>query len=395
MNKKKINLIKETFFNEQLTKKKLIKFISRTNKLSMGEKVSQFEKRFAQKMSSKYSVMFNSGSSSNLAIIQSLLNLKILKKNDYVGVSALNWSTTVMPLIQLGLKPYFIDIDINSLNISPSNLINSLSNNKNIKSLFLTNILGLSDDLLEIRSICTKKKIFLFEDNCESIGSKDLKNNLFGSKSACSSYSFFVGHHMSTIEGGAVTTNNYKIYQMLKLVRAHGWIRNLENPKKIGIKVPKNNFYKQYTFFDLAYNLRPTEIQGFLGLEQLKYLSRIVDIRERNFFYLLEAYNKNTNFIPLNINYLTKISNFAFPIICKNKKNYNFYKKLFISNNIEIRPILSGNINNQPFYKKYFKNNNQKNLNSSYVYNHGFYIPNNTSLSSSNLKLFKKLISMQ
>ena len=279
-----IKLIKSTFYEEQDTKAQLIKFIESTKQLSFGPECDKFEKNFAKYQGRKYCVFFNSGSSANLALTQSLLNLGVLQKNDLVGFSALTWATNVMPLIQLGLKPIPIDIELETLNVSSQKLLKIIEKYP-LKAFLITNLLGFCDDLEKIKKICASKKIILLEDNCEALGTIYTGKRL-GNFGLASTFSFFVGHHMSTIEGGAVCTDNNELAKMLKMVRAHGWDRHLDLNDRQALK---NNhkikdFHASYTFYDLAYNLRPTEINGFLGNNQLKYLDQIIKNKHPNSF---------------------------------------------------------------------------------------------------------------
>ena len=157
---KPIKLMSKTFFNEKKEKTKLIKFIKISEKLSMGNNVEKFEKKFSNFLNCRSTTMVNSGSSANLLLLQSLKNLKKIKNGDKIGFSALTWSTNLMPIIQLGFEPVPIDINLKTLNISPRNLLASLKKDK-IKCLFLTNVLGFSDDIMAISRICKKKKNFI------------------------------------------------------------------------------------------------------------------------------------------------------------------------------------------------------------------------------------------
>src|SRR3989344_3823328 len=172
-----INLIKSTFYNEKLAKGNLCKFIENAKHLSIGKQCADFEKRFSLWQGRKYSTMFNSGSSANLALIQTLVNLGKIKTGDSVGFSAVTWATNVMPFISLGLHPVPIDVEIDTLNISSKSVIASHKKHK-FKLLFITNLLGYCDDIGEIKKFCKKNKIFLIEDNCESVGSEYKKTKL-------------------------------------------------------------------------------------------------------------------------------------------------------------------------------------------------------------------------
>lgn len=384
-NNMEIKLIKSTFYKEHSTKNNLCNFIKKSNQLSMGEQCKIFEKQFAEWQGRKYCTMFNSGSSANLALIQALLNLDKLKKQDLVGFSGITWATNVMPLIQLDLTPIPLDINLKTLNCSINDL-KKVYKNKKIKALFLTNLLGLSDEIDKIKNFCQKNKIILLEDNCESLGS-EYKNKKLGNFGLASSFSFFVGHHLSTIEGGAVLTDNKELHQALQMIRAHGWDRNLAKKEQVDIrkKFKIDNFYSKYTFYDLGYNLRPTEINGFLGIEQLKLIDEIIKKREENFKKFLEI-RKNEDFIKIN-SLMSKNSNFAFPVICKTKEKQRYYIKKCIDAGIEVRPIVGGIMTEQPFYKKYVKK--EKNLtipNSKFIHENGFYFGNNPDMTKKEIQ---------
>ena len=376
-----ISLIKSTFYKEKETKKSLLKFISKSQILSFNKECEKFEENFSIYQNRKHSIFVNSGSSANLALIQALLNLKRLNKGEKIGFSALTWSTNVMPLIQLGLKPIPIDIELDTLNVSSKNLVNVLKKNK-IKALFLSNILGFCDDIDEIVRVCKKENIILLEDNCESLGTV-YKRKKLGNFGLASTFSFYVGHHLSTIEGGMVCTDNEELADMLSLVRAHGWDRNLGFSKQRNLRDKfkiNSTFYSRYTFYDLGYNLRPTEINGFLGNNQLNYIDEIIKKRRDNFIQLAKVIYKNPNYYPIRFDHLDLVSNFAFPIICKTKKVRDELVKKCDSK-IEIRPIVGGDISSQPFFKKYIsRKSNLRNV--SLVHNTGLYFGNNPEITN-------------
>jgi CDP-6-deoxy-D-xylo-4-hexulose-3-dehydrase len=380
----KIKLMNKTFINESKTKKNLIKFIQNAKKLSMDIKTLNFEKKFSKIIDLKFSTFVNSGSSANLVLIQALKNLKYLNNKDKIGVSSITWSTNIMPIIQLGLIPVPIDVNLDTLNCSPKNFIEVIKKKK-LKALFLTNALGFSDDIKEIKKICDANKIILLEDNCESLGS-EYKNKKLGSYGLASTHSFYVGHHISSIEGGIISTSSKELDSMIKVVRAHGWSRNLplKDQKIYSKKYNINNFYNTYTFYDLAFNVRPTEINAFLALDQIKYLNKVIHQRQENFYKIYKSYKKNKDFITFYIKNMNLISNFSFPIICKNQKIFRKYLKKFKKLNIEIRPIIAGNITKQPFFKKYIK---EKYIlpNAEIIHSNAFYCPNNYEMSKENI----------
>lgn len=377
-----IRLMKNTFYNEELTKKKLCKFIMNSEKLSMGNKCKEFEEEFSKYQGRTYSVLFNSGSSANLALIQSLVNLGFLKKGDRIGFSSLTWATNVMPLIQMGLKPIPIDVSLDTLNID-----SKFINHKKLKAIFLTNLLGFCGDMEKIRKACDERNTFLIEDNCESLGSV-YKNTKLGNFGLASTFSFFVGHHLSCIEGGMVCTNSPKLYEMLLMVRSHGWARSLDEKRRKQLKEENhiNDFYENYTFYSLGYNLRPTEITGFIGLEQMQYLNEILMKRSKNYHRYEQAIKNNHKVRKLKIN-MDFVSNFAYPLIFKNKKSFEEYKKKF-DGKVEIRPIVGGSMNEQPFFKK----NNYNCPNAKHIHSLGFYIPNNPDLTTKEINEICKLL---
>lgn len=387
-----IPLIKSTFYKEDITKKKLIKFIERSSKLSFGIECEKFENNFAKYQGRKRCVFVNSGSSANLALIQALLNLKRLKKSDKVAFSALTWATNAMPLIQLGLIPVPVDIDINTLNISSEDLIKTIKKNK-IKALFITNILGFCGDIDEISKICKKNKIILIEDNCESLGTI-YKGKKLGNYGMAATFSFYVGHHMSTIEGGAVCTDDQKLADMLSLVRAHGWDRNLDFAKQDEIRKKfkiNSTFYSRYAFYDLGYNLRPTEINGLIGNLEINYINEINRKRNKNFLKVAKEIYKNENYFALKYDHIDFVSNFAIPVVCKSQK---IRDKLVekCEGKIEIRPIVGGDLTTQPFFKKYFPGTIKK-TNAKIVHEQGLYLGNNPELTDSELEKIIDILS--
>ena len=387
-----IKLIKSTFYKEKETKKKLIRFVEKAEQLSFGEECQKFENSFANWQKRKFCVFVNSGSSANLALIQSLLNLDKIKKGDYIGFSSLTWSTNAMPLIQLGLVPIPIDVELNTLNVSSIKL-ESVLEIYPPKAVFLTNLLGFCDDIEKIQRICKKKKIILLEDNCESLGTI-YKGKKLGNFGLASTFSFYVGHHMSTVEGGAICTDDKKLSDMLRLVRAHGWDRNLslESQAKIRSKHKVNStFYSRYTFYDLGYNLRPTEINGFLGNIQIKYLPEIIKKRNENFLKIaLFIYKDSARFYPIKLNHIDFVSNFAVPIICRSKKIRDELVER-CNGKVEIRPIVGGDMTKQPFFSKYIKNLKVKNPNANLIHEQGLYFGNNPELTKTEIERLIKV----
>jgi CDP-6-deoxy-D-xylo-4-hexulose-3-dehydrase len=381
-----IPLMKNAFLNEYETKKALSDFIIKSDRLSMDVKCAEFERVFAARQGAKEGILFNSGGSANLAMLQSLKNLGRLKEGAKVGFSALTWSTNVFPIIQMGFIPVAIDCTIETLNVMSNNLEDRLKEVK-LDAFFVTNVLGFCGDMDKIKKICANQNILLIEDNCESLGTV-YKGTRTGNFGIAASFSFFVAHHMSTIEGGMVCTDDEELAEMLRIVRANGWDRNLSAKqqfkwrKKFNIE---NEFEAKYTFYDLGFNLRPTEITGFLGLYQLQFLENNIETRQKNYLQIEKIVAQNDELIRLKRDDIDLLSTFAMPVVCKDATTRNNYLSRFSGAGIEIRPMIAGNIQTQPFYKKYVKE--LYNLEGTDFLHHcGFYCGNYPELTSTDLE---------
>lgn len=349
-----IPLMKNALLHEHEARQALAGFIINAQRFSMGEQCERFETEFARFQGAREAVLFNSGGSANLAMIQALKNRGVLVDGDAVGFSALTWSTNVMPIIQLGLVPVAVDCAPYTLNVMSRTLEQRLQD-VDMKALFITNALGFAGDLDRIRAICASRNILLFEDNCEALGT-ELPEGKTGTFGAMASFSFFVAHHMSTIEGGMVCTDNEEFAEMLRVVRANGWDRNVSVAQQHALREAHNvtsEFDARYTFYDLGYNLRPTEITGFLGLHQLQFLDDNIRMRMKNYIFLEEAVRNNPDFVMLDRTHISVLSSFAFPVVCCAPELRAQYVFRFEKAGVEVRPMIAGNIQNQPFYKKY------------------------------------------
>ncbi|HNW44738.1 MAG TPA: DegT/DnrJ/EryC1/StrS aminotransferase family protein [Elusimicrobiales bacterium] len=387
-----IPLMKNTFLNEYETKKELVDFILKAKILSMGEKCHEFEKAFAKAQGRRHCILFNSGGSANLALLQALKNLGRLKDGDTVGFSALTWSTNVMPILQLGMKAVPVDCEAQTLNCMASNLAETLKTKK-LNAFFITNALGFAGDLAAIREICKKNGVLLIEDNCESLGTA-LPEGKTGNFGAGATFSFFVAHHMSTIEGGCACTDDDELDEMLRITRANGWDRNLNFAAQRRLRAAhgiNSEFEAKYTFYDLGFNLRPTEITGFLGLTQLRYLEENCKVRQANYLTLEEEVNNNPDFLPIKRGHLSFLSNFAFPVICKSKDLRSKYIEQFSGDGVEIRPIIAGNMQRQPFYSKYVGETFDL-KGAEFLHECGFYFGNYPELTEADLDMLKSCL---
>ena len=389
-----IKLVPDLFYRERETKQALCDFIMSTDRLSIGPECETFERQFAKWQGGSYCTLFNSGSSANLALVQALINLGRIQARDVAAFSAVTWATNVMPLIQLGIVPMPVDIEVDTLNISRDTLAAALDQHPDVKLLFITHLLGFCDDLDAILDLCERRNIIVIEDVCESLGSV-YRGKKLGNFGLAGTFSFFVGHHLSMIEGGAVVTDDPELDRMLSLVRAHGWDRNLSDIDKATIRaqhgITDDDFLANFTFYDLGYNLRPTEITGFLGQKQLIDADEIVERRHDNFKRFETAVAHNPELLPLSVDHLDVASNFAMPIVCRTREATAHYVTSFQEAGVEIRPIVGGSIPEQPFFKRH-PHITTKTPNATYVNHHGFYFGNHPKLSEDNLALLEGLL---
>ena len=327
-----------------------------STKITMGKKTKQIENYFNKKIVKMNSLMVNSGSSANLLIFQCLINpmVKRLKPGDEVLVPAICWSTSLWPIIQSGLKVKFVDIDIDTLNISLSDLEKKIS--KKTKALMLVHALGNCADMTKLTTICKKNNIILIEDTCEALGST-YKNKPLGTFGEFSSFSFYYSHHITSGEGGMVCAKNLKHIEVIKSLRSHGWSRGLAQSKNIANKY--KNIDKNWIFINSGFNLRPTDINAAIGIEQLKRIKKILSIRKYNFLKikneLIQNKKYNQQFSILEDQKYSNIAWFGIPFILNSKdKNYKLSVMEKLNNKgVMTRPIISGNFAKQPSIKLY------------------------------------------
>lgn len=310
--------------------------------LTMGQKTRIFEKYFAKKIGAKYALMVNSGSSANLLAFFCITN--VLKKNRVIKgseciIPAVCWSTTLWPIIQSGLKPVFVDVDLNSFCMDYSKLVKKIT--KKTKAIILVNVLGNSPEIKKIRNFADKKKIYLIEDNCESLGSKYGEKYL-GTFGDFGTFSFYYSHQVTAGEGGMIVCKSKDDYNILKSLRAHGWDREIKKKK-----------VKDFNFINEGFNLRPLEVSASIGMNQFKRLDKMMKIRSYNRREIIQNLMKskkwNNQFQFFNPSKNLDPSWFGLPFLINKKKKFNKkkYLKFLNKKNIETRPIISGNFTNQ------------------------------------------------
>ncbi len=387
----KINhpLMHNNFLNSDMNEvRKLIK--NKDLVLTQSKKVLEFEKKWSKWLGVKYSTFVNSGSSANFISMLILKNL--YKKKNEIIVPSLTWVSDINSVIMSGFKPVFVDINPKNLSMNLDDVLNKI--NKNTLAIFITHAQGfngLSDSFLKK---IKRKKILLIEDVCESHGAT-FKNKKLGTFGLISNFSFYYAHHMSTIEGGMICTNNKKIYEMSRILRSHGMARETKDTKferKIIKKYPKLS--PQFIFLYPTFNFRNNEIGAVIGLNQLKRLNKNNKIRTRNFKFFLQLLDPSIYRTDYEIK---GSSNYAIPIVFR-KKSLQFRQKFegtLKRFNIEFRRGNAGGGNQlrQPYLKPYLKKINFKNfLEVEHIHSFGYYIGNYPSLTISKIKMICKVL---
>ena len=358
---------------------------------TMGDSVRQFEEDFCKFTGSKYTVMVSSGSAANLIATAALFYTKnpMLKRGDEVIVPAVSWSTTYSPLQQYGLKLKFVDIDLDTLNYDLEALESAITSNT--KMIMVVNLLGNPNDFDVINSFIKDKDIFIFEDNCESMGA-EYKGNQTGTFGIVSTFSTFFSHHMATMEGGFVATDDEELYHILLSLRAHGWTRNL--PKQNHVSNKSDDWFEESFRFVLpGYNVRPVEMSGAVGIEQLKKLPSFLKQRRENAKLFVELFKNHPDFIIQKD--IDNSSWFGFSLIIKpgsSLKRKDMINKLQ-ENKIDCRPIVTGNFTKNDVMKFFDYEVHKELTNADYLHENGFFVGNSQVDLSENITFLRGVLS--
>ena len=357
---------------------------------TMGDSVYKFERDFSKFMNTKYSVMVSSGSTANLLATAALFFTKNpkLKRGDEVIVPAVSWSTTYFPLQQYGLKLKFVDIDLDTLNYDLKALKGAISDST--KMIMIVNLLGNPNDFDKINNIIKGKDILLIEDNCESMGAT-FNNQQAGTFGIMGTFSTFFSHHMATMEGGFITTNNEELYHILLSIRAHGWTRNLPKKNKVSNK-SDDWFTESFRFVLPGYNVRPLEMSGAIGVEQLKKLPSFIENRRKNAKLFVELFKNHPDFIIQKE--ISKSSWFGFSLIIKPSstlKRKEVVDKLMKAN-IECRPIVTGDFTQNEVMKYFDYEIHNELKNARYLHENGLFVGNQQVLIYEQIKYLAEIL---
>lgn len=371
-----IRLAENTITHEELVA--LSQWIPDSPQLTKGPLVVEFENQFANYIGTKHCVMVNSGSSANLLMAYSLLEGNYLK-NKKVVVPAISWITTLSPFMQFGFDVFLCDSDSNNLGLDTVKL-EELFIKENPSLLIIVHVLAHLNNMEEINRLCSKYDVLLIEDACEALGTSDTNGKKAGNLSLAGSFSFYYGHHISTIEGGAVTTNDTKLYNLMLSIRSHGWSRDVDSNFKEEWKSEFNidEVREYYTFYYPGFNLRSTDLNAFLGISQLKKMEEIASVRETN-FQLYKKYLGNKYWSQESK--FNQLSSFAFGTIVENRMEvFNHLKK----NEIEVRPLICGSMGKQPFWIKRYGYTPLEVAD--IVHDFGLYLPNHLYIDEEKIK---------
>lgn len=316
--------------------------------MAMGNLTKKFEEEWSKKIGVKYSVFCNSGSSANLLAYSALLNIYQLEDFKTI-LSAAGWITTISPTLQLGLTPHLCEVDSETFGIDMEDLERSLRRGAPAL-VVLVHTLGVPNNMDQVLELQKKYNFLLMEDACPAVGSK-YRDKYVGTFGDVGTFSFYYGHQLSTVEGGMVCTNREDIYEQLLMLRSHGWSRNLSDRRKKELEGLYNipEYQSLFTFYSIGYNLRPTEINSFLGLRQLKKLDFTVESRDEKFWYY--RHRLKDRFIVQNPSENSIVSCISFPCIASSIKERDEIYKILKENEIETRPVSGGSLGLQPFWQ--------------------------------------------
>ena len=350
---------------------------------TMGENVQAFERDFAQYVGSKHCVMVNSGSSANLLMVAALFYTKNpalkLKRGDEVIVPAVSWSTTYYPLYQYGLKIKFVDIDLHTLNYDLDQLKQAVTDKT--RMIMAVNLLGNPNDFDRINQIIGGRNIVLMEDNCESMGAK-FNGKHAGTFGVMASFSSFFSHHISTMEGGLIVTDDEELYHILLSLRAHGWTRNLPKHNHVCGTKSDDPFEEAFRFVLPGFNVRPLELEGALGVEQVKRLPQMIEERRKNGKLLQQTLANHPDILIQQE--IGESSWFGFSLVIKPGSKLTREALLMKLNELgfECRPIVAGNFAKNEVVKYFdseihgrLKNAEQIDRSGLFVGNHHYPIP--------------------
>ena len=370
----------------RLDRLRMMYFIATTKKFTSDKMVKKFEKAWSQWLGARYSLFVSSGSTANFLLVDAIKEKYNLKHGDKVLVPSCTWMTNVAPIIQLGLTPIFADVNLHNFSFDINDLRRIKLVHPDIKLIFVTHLLGFPADNKAYQEMFPNA--IIIDDVCESHGCVSKDGSKVGSDSIGATFSFYFGHHMTTVEGGMVSTNDPELYDIMKMKRSHGLARESINFDLLAEQY--SDIDKSFLFITDGYNFRNHEIPAVLGLAQLKRLSRMISVRRKNYDSYHKLLKAHSDLFYVS-DYNKGNSSFCFPFILKDEEKYIRFKQELTKNGIEHRPIVSGNLMTQPFLKGYSMATKQQEYNVDKL-QYGLYIGNNHFVNEQDFDVLKRVI---
>lgn len=364
----------------------LTDFIKTTKRFTQFTNVAKFEAAYAQWQGCQYCVYVNSGSSANLIMIAAASEMYHWPADAEVIVPAVTWPTTITPVMQSKYKPVFVDANLSDLSFDYDKLAAAITDKT--RAIFVAHLLGFPADIKKIQQIIGDRNITLLEDCCESQGAT-IDGKKVGNFGLAGSFSFYWGHHMTTVEGGMICTNDEEFYKLLLLKRSHGLARELPERFHADIKKQYPEIDFNFLFLSDGFNVRNTELHAVLGLSQLPKMNGYIDIRNKNYQSYLNTcanYEAHLHVIKPAPGY----SSFVLPFFFKDAKKKALFQECMMKEGIESRPLISGNLLRQPFLNKYYDPANFKNAD--FIHENAFYIGNNQFVDDARMERLAQLM---
>jgi CDP-6-deoxy-D-xylo-4-hexulose-3-dehydrase len=363
----------------------LVTFIRNTKRFTQFEKVREFERRFAEWQGCRFCVFVNSGSSANLLLINAVKELLGWQSGDEVIVPAVTWPTTVTPVMQCGLTPVFVDANLTDLSLDYEQLAGMITDRT--RAIFLAHLLGFPADVDKIRELTSDRGIAILEDCCESQGAT-LRGRKVGNLGLAGTFSFYWGHHMTSVEGGMVCTGNEELFKLLVLKRSHGLARELPSEYHSTIKARHPDIDFNFLFLTDGMNVRNTEFNAVLGLCQLRSVNDFIHTRNANYTRFAKICKRYPNeLITLEVE---GVSSFALPFLFRSKSQKHEFRGLIQGAGIETRPLISGNLLRQPFLQRYY--NIKDCQNADFLHTNAFYVGNNQFVGKERMQVLEDFI---
>lgn len=364
----------------------LVSFIKQTKRFTQFTRVAEFEAAFAKWQGCRHCVFVNSGSSANLVLINAAKEYFGWANGDEVIVPAVTWPTTVTPVLQCGLTPVFVDANLSDLSLDYDKVASRMSSKT--RAIFVAHLLGFPANIARLQKIISDRDIIILEDCCESLGAR-LNGTRVGNLGVAGTFSFYWGHHITTVEGGMLSTNNEELYKLFLLKRSHGLARELPLENHAQLKAVHKDIDFNFLFLTDGLNVRNTEFAAVLGIAQLAHLDNFIGQRNKNYQSFIEICKKyQDELITLEV---PGLSSFVLPFIFRSRERKEAFQTIIRDKGIESRPLISGNLLRQPFLINYYDPSDYPNAD--FLHTNAFYIGNNQFVDENRLDILASLMS--